>query len=151
MHLSELHGAATHLAVVAIPLYLVLLLLRRSTDHPALRQAEPWVLAAVLAGVAAAGITGLLVWGQAQTTLRGQTFRVGTAHFWLGIGLAVVLVAIAVARWRAVHTGPLLTVAAALAVVAVAVQGYLGGGGAHDHGARGPAGAGVRPAGPGGP
>src|SRR3954452_19324892 len=134
MHLSELHGAATHLAVVAIPLYLVLLLLRRSSDHPALRQAEPWVLAAVLAGVAAAGITGLLVWGQAQTTLRGQTFRVGTAHFWLGIGLAVVLVAIAVARWRAVHTGPLLTVAAALAVVAVAVQGYLGGRMTYDQG-----------------
>jgi hypothetical protein len=29
-HLSELHGAATHLAVVAIPVYLVVLLCRRA-------------------------------------------------------------------------------------------------------------------------
>jgi hypothetical protein len=46
-HLSELHGAATHLAVVAIPLFAVLHFLRR----------------------AGRGATGLLVWGQAQTTL----------------------------------------------------------------------------------
>jgi mono/diheme cytochrome c family protein len=29
-HLSELHGAATHLAVVAVPVYLLTLLVRRS-------------------------------------------------------------------------------------------------------------------------
>jgi len=29
-HLSELHGAATHLAVVAVPVYLLILLVRRS-------------------------------------------------------------------------------------------------------------------------
>ena len=36
--------------------------------------------------------TGLLVWGQAQTTLRGNAFRLGTLHFWLGIGLSAVVI-----------------------------------------------------------
>src|SRR3954470_7454851 len=88
-HLSELHGAATHLAVVAVPVYLLILLVRRSgRGGVALAAAEPWVVGATLAGVALAGITGLLVWGQAQTVLRGSSFRIGTIHFWLGIGTA---------------------------------------------------------------
>src|SRR6476660_4747961 len=134
MHLSELHGAATHLAVVAIPVYLVVLILRRRGDHPSLRQAEPWLLAAALAGMAAAGITGLLVWGQAQTMLRGQSFRVGTAHFWLGIGLTLVVVGIVVARWRMTHASLLLTAVTAIAVAVVLVQGYLGGRMTYDQG-----------------
>src|SRR4051812_3280603 len=89
-HLSELHGAATHLAVVAIPLFAILHFLRRAgRGGPAVIGAEPWALGAALVGVASAGVTGLLVWGQAQTTLRGQHFRIGTAHFWLGIAVTV--------------------------------------------------------------
>jgi mono/diheme cytochrome c family protein len=132
VHLSELHGAATHLAVVAIPVYVIVLLLRRTRgDHPALGQAEPWLLGAALAGVAAAGVTGLLVWGQAQTMLRGHSFRIGTAHFWLGIGLAVVLAAMAVARWRA---GTTLLAGAVVATAVVVLQGYLGGRMTYDQG-----------------
>jgi hypothetical protein len=80
-HLSELHGATTHLAVVAIPVFALLHLVRRAgRGGPSLPAAEAWALGAALVGVAASGLTGLLVWGQAQTTLRGSHFRVGTAH-----------------------------------------------------------------------
>src|SRR4051794_18845678 len=78
-HLSELHGAATHLAVVVIPVYLLILLVRRSgRGGTALAAAEPWVVGAAVAGVALAGVTGLLVWGQSKTELRGSSGRLGT-------------------------------------------------------------------------
>jgi uncharacterized membrane protein len=133
VHLSELHGAATHLVVVAVPVYALVVLQRRLRgEHPVLRQLEPWLLGAGLAGVAAAGATGLLVWGEAQTTLRGQVFRLGTAHFWLGIALAAVLLLAAAVRWgrpvRGRSTRSAVPIAVALlAVAAVAVQGFLGG------------------------
>jgi mono/diheme cytochrome c family protein len=141
IHLSELHGAATHLAVVALPLFAILSACRRAgVGGIAVVRAEPWALAACVAGVAAAGATGLLVWGQAQTELRGQSFRSGTAHFWIGIGLAV-LVAIpaeahAVAHWRGARrpAARVFGAVAALAVVAVVVQGYLGGRMTYEHG-----------------
>jgi uncharacterized membrane protein len=140
-HLSELHGAATHLAVVAIPAYgLVLLLLRRvAARHAVLAGVEPWLLGAALVGVLVSGATGLLVWGQAQTTLRGQAFRVGNAHFWLGIALAVVVGACA--AWRLLrrrdpqtaHGAPLLLGGVA-ALGLVVAQGYLGGRITYEHG-----------------
>lgn len=139
-HLSELHGATTHLAVVAIPVYAVVLVLRRfGPDHRTLRHVEPWLLGAALAGLVLAGVTGLLVWGQAQTTLRGRDFRVGTAHFWLGFALAAVLVGAAVVRLRTVRRGhpthgPLLLAAGLVALVAVVAQGYLGGRMTYDQG-----------------
>ena len=133
-HLSELHGAATHLAVIALPVYAAVALLRRfGRDTPTLEAIEPWLLAAAVAGVAAAGATGLLVWGQAQTTLRGHAFRTGTAHFWIGIGLAALLLVILAGRvlgWRSAtgaRAGVLLLGAAVLATGLVFVQGYLGG------------------------
>jgi uncharacterized membrane protein len=139
-HLSELHGAATHLAVIAIPVYAVVLMLRRfGPDHQTLRHVEPWLLGAALAGIVAAGVTGLLVWGQAQTMLRGQAFRMGTAHFWVGIGLLVVLAAAAFVRYRTVRRGapthgPVLLAAGTLALWLVVVQGYFGGRMTYDQG-----------------
>jgi uncharacterized membrane protein len=140
-HLSELHGAATHLAVVAIPLFAILHFLRRADrGGAAVAGAEPWALGAALLGIAAAGATGLLVWGQAQTTLRGQHFRIGTAHFWLGIAVAVLAVA-AAADWYltrrrdgARHRPAIVPVLAVLIVVGVTVQGYLGGRMTYDQG-----------------
>src|SRR3954452_13763867 len=132
-HLSELHGAATHLAVIAIPVYAVVLMLRRfGPDHQTLAHVEPWLLGGALAGVAAAGATGLLVWGQAQTTLRGSAFRAGTLHFWLGIALAaVVIVSVGWQHWHRRqgrrHTYRAFVAPAVVAVVAVLVQGYVGG------------------------
>ncbi|MEA2282926.1 MAG: hypothetical protein QOK21_3533 [Solirubrobacteraceae bacterium] len=132
-HLSELHGAATHLAVIAIPVYVLVLLVRRlGRGGDWLRQAEPWVLGAALAGTVLAGATGLLVWGQAQTTLRGSSFRVGTVHFWLGI--AVTLMMLGLVGWRLRraqadrHTHSIEFLAGGvIALIAVFAQGYLGG------------------------
>ena len=105
-HLSELHGAATHLAVIAIPVYAVVLMLRRfGPDHQTLRHVEPWLLGAALAGVALAGLTGLLVWGQSKTMLRGSHYTIGNVHFWLGIALAVVLAGAAAVRLRSMRRG----------------------------------------------
>jgi mono/diheme cytochrome c family protein len=130
-HLSELHGAATHLAVVAIPLYAVVLVLRRLGGVQVLGPTEPWLMGGALVGVAASGATGLLVWGQAQTTLRGHAFRVGTAHFWIGIALAVLLVIGALLHYATTRQGrtpgALLIGAATVAAVLVVLQGYLGG------------------------
>jgi len=139
-HLSELHGAATHLAVVAIPVYAVLLLLRRADIAAAtLNAVARWVLGFALLGVALAGVTGLLVWGQAQQELRGNDFRVGSLHFWLGIALAVVVVVSVALGWRAHRAGHELPRVellgfALLALVLVALQGYLGGRMTYEHG-----------------
>jgi len=140
-HLSELHGAATHLAVVAIPLFAILHLLRRiGRGGAAVAAAEPWALGGAILGIAASGITGLLVWGEAQTTLRGQDFRLGTIHFWLGIAVAVLAV-VASADWIAsrrrdgVHHRPAIVPVVALLIVAgIAAQGYIGGRMTYDHG-----------------
>ena len=139
-HLSELHGAATHLAVISIPVYAVVLMLRRfGPDHQTLRHVEPWLLGAALAGVLLAGVTGLLVWGQSKTMLRGSHYDIGGIHFWLGIALAVVLVGAAsirlltIRRGGATH-GPVLLAAGTVALVAVFVQGYLGGRMTYDRG-----------------
>lgn len=139
-HLSELHGAATHLAVVAIPVYAFVLTLRRfGPDHPTLRHIEPWLLGAALAGVALAGVTGLLVWGQAKTMLRGSHYTISNVHFWLGIGVAAVLVVAAIVRLRTIRRGrpthaPALLAAGAVALAGVFVQGYLGGRMTYDRG-----------------
>lgn len=139
-HLSELHGAATHLAVVAIPLYLALLLVRRAgRGGEVLVAVEPWVVGGAVAGVALAGITGLLVRGQAETELRGNAIRIGTVHFWLGIAVAVVVLGVAGWRWRHAradrHTHRLELIAGGtVALIAVLAQGYLGGRMTYHHG-----------------
>src|SRR3954451_14240512 len=139
-HLSELHGAATHLAVITIPVYAVVLMLRRfGADHQTLRHVEPWLLGGALAGVALAGVTGLLVWGQSKTMLRGSHYTIGNVHFWLGIALAVILVGAGVVRVGSMRRGrpthaPELLAAGTLALVGVFVQGYLGGRMTYDRG-----------------
>lgn len=139
-HLSELHGAATHLAVVAIPLYVVLMFLRRAgRGGETVLTLEPWVLGATVVGVAASGATGLLVWGQAQQGLRGQAFRNGNAHFWLGIALAVVVLGTVALRYRPMVArvpaiGVSVLAVAVLALAMVGVQGYLGGRMTYEHG-----------------
>jgi mono/diheme cytochrome c family protein len=129
LHLSEIHGAATHLAVVAIPLYAVVLLVLRRREVPWLAAAEPWVAGATIVGVVLAGITGLLVRGEAQTTLRGGDLRIGTIHFWLGIVLTVLVTVVASWRWMRAPRAPSIALigGAVLALVGVLGQGYLGG------------------------
>jgi uncharacterized membrane protein len=133
LHLSELHGAATHLAVVAIPLYAIVLIIRRTgVGHPTLLHVEPWALGAAVAGMAGAGITGLLVRGQAQTMLRGSSGRLGTWHLLLGIALAVLLAALVTWRLLTVRArrpthGVAFLAGGTIGVLLVVAQGYIGG------------------------
>lgn len=137
-HLSELHGATTHLAVVAIVLYpLLLVCRRRDLATTTIAACEPWVLGAAVVGAATAGLTGLLVHGESQTTLRGTSDRIGAVHFWLGIGLAVVLLVLVLTkvRHRSTHTSQPWSAAAVavLGLAAVTVQGYIGGRMTYEH------------------
>lgn len=131
---AELHGALTHVALVAVPLWGVLALARWVGYRQTLLVAvEPWALGAAVIGLLAAGLTGLLVRGQAQTTLRGGANDVGTAHFWLGIALTAAFVVAAAVRVAAMRRGAALGVPSALAAVGLlsilgaVAQGYLGG------------------------
>ena len=117
----------------------MLTLRRFGPDHQTLAHIEPWLLGGAIAGILSAGVTGLLVWKQAQTTLRGSSFRIGTAHFWLGIALAVIVFGAGLIRYSTVRRGrpthsPVLLVAGALALVMVFAQGYLGGRMTYHHG-----------------
>jgi mono/diheme cytochrome c family protein len=140
LHLSELHGAATHLAVVAIPLYAVVLIVRRTgAGHPALLHGEPWALGAAAAGMVASGITGLLVRGQAQTMLRGSSGGLGTWHLLLGIALALLLAGLVAWRLRTVRVrrpthGTVFLAGGAVGVLLVVAQGYIGGRMTYDQG-----------------
>lgn len=140
-HLSELHGAATHLAVVAIPVFALLHFARRAgRGGSAVIAAEPWALAAAVVGIAAAGVSGLLVWGQAQTTLRGHAFEIGSLHFWLGIATALLTLVACVDWWlsrrrNGTHHRPLVVPWIAVLIVGgVLVQGYIGGRMTYDDG-----------------
>src|SRR5689334_16062508 len=115
------------------------MLRRFGPDHQTLRHVEPWLLGAALAGMVLAGVTGLLVWGQARTMLRGSDFTIGNVHFWLGIALGLLLAGAAVVRLRTLRRGrpthaPELLAVGTLALGAVLVQGYLGGRMTYDHG-----------------
>src|SRR3954452_5439570 len=140
-HLSELHGAATHLAVVAIPLFAILHFLRRAgRGGAAVAGAEPWALGAAILGIAASGLTGLLVWGEAQTTLRGQDFRLGNVHFWLGIAVAVLALG-AAADWTLTpprdgvhHLTAIVPLLALLIVAGLVAKGYVGFPMTYEHG-----------------
>lgn len=140
-HLPELHGAATHLAVIAIPLYALLLVLRRLGRAGAASTAwEPWVLGAAVFGVLSSGVTGLLVRGQSLTELRGSDYDVGGVHFWLGIALALLVVVPAGQRLLAHRRGRGWSPSVAwlgvagVALAAVFIQGYLGGRMTYEHG-----------------
>jgi mono/diheme cytochrome c family protein len=135
IHLSELHGAATHLAVVALPLYAVLVVLGRvGRGGDAVSAWQPWVLTAAALGTAASGVTGLLVRGQSETELRGSDYGIGGIHFWLGIALAVMVLALGLGHWRRAHLRTPWIVLGAITVAAVVYQGYLGGRMTYDHG-----------------
>jgi uncharacterized membrane protein len=141
IHVSELHGAATHLAVVAIPVYAFLLLLRRTglLGGEGALKLEHWVVGSTIAGVLLAGITGLLVRGQAQTMLRGSSGRLGTWHFWLGIVLTLLVLGSAAWRHRLHGRGRptanrALLGGGVVALVLVVAQGYMGGRMTYDQG-----------------
>ena len=90
-----------------------LLARRAGLGGASLVAAEPWVVGASVVGVVLAGLTGLLVWGQAQTMLRGNSFRIGTVHFWLGIATDVLF---EIGDLRGAIVAPMLGMAAGLSI-----------------------------------
>lgn len=136
---AEIHAATTHLAVVALPLYALLLILRwRGVTR--WEAAEPWILGAGVAGMLLSGVTGLVVRGESLTQLRGGHNTVGVVHFYLGIAIAV-LVVVATAtrllrhrRGRPAPAGLPWVAVALLVALAVFGQGYFGGRMTYVHG-----------------
>ena len=127
--------------MVAVPVYLLILLVRRAgRGGSALTAAEPWVVGAALAGVALAGITGSARLGPVEDqAARLAAGAWAPSHFWLGIVLALVVVAVAAWRFkRGVRRPPhprrsSWSRAALLALAAVLAQGYIGGRMTYDH------------------
>ena len=132
-HLSELHGAATHLAVIAIPVYVLVLLVRRRLGRrvAAPRPSRGWSAPRSPARCWPAR-PACSCGGRRRQTLRGSSLRVGTVHFWLGIALTLMTLVLVAWRFRRAQTdrhthGLELLAGGLIALVAVFAQGYLGG------------------------
>ncbi len=81
LSLREVHGALTHLPIVALAVLALLSVLAwRGIGGQAVRRAEPWAFGASFVGVALAGLSGLLVNGRAKTSLRGGDATLGSFH-----------------------------------------------------------------------
>ncbi len=133
LSLPELHGALTHLPIVALGVLALLSVLAwRGIGGEQVRRAEQWAFAASFAGIALAGLSGLLVNGQAKTTLRGSDAALGSLHLYLGIVTGLVLLGLGARRlvvWRRGERARFATPAGAGVVLfaAVAAMGWLGG------------------------
>lgn len=131
--LAEIHGLIVHLPLLAVPVLALLVALERlgrGGDLP--RRAQPWVVAGAAGGAVVAVLSGLLVLGTAQRTLRGDTGRLVWVHLGLALVLAIALVVLGVLWWRDAKRGAApafgaragISGAALLLVVGV---GYVGG------------------------
>lgn len=132
--LSEIHGLIVHLPLLAVPVLALLVALERlGRGGDLVRRTQPWVLAAGAAGAAVAVLSGLLVLGGAQQTLRGSTGRLVWIHLGLGVVLALVLLLLGWLWWRAGQTGapaPAFGARAGIAATALLLTvavGYVGG------------------------
>jgi len=131
--LSELHGLIVHLPLLAVPVLALLVALERlgrGGDLP--RRTQPWVLAAGLAGAIVAVGSGLLVLGDAQKTLRGNTGDLVWIHLGLGVVLTLSLLLLGWLWWRAAVRGaePAFGARAGIALTALVLTvgvGYVGG------------------------
>ncbi len=131
--LSEIHGLLVHLPLLAVPVLALLVALERlRRGGDLVPRSQPWVLAAGLAGAIVAVLSGLLVLGRAQQTLRGSTGKLIWIHLGLGVALSLLLLALGVVWWRAhkaagAPTFNLRATAAAAALVLTVASGYVGG------------------------
>jgi uncharacterized membrane protein len=131
--LAEIHGLIVHLPLLAVPVLALLVALERlgrGGDLP--RRVQPWVLAGAAGGAVVAVLSGLLVLGTAQRTLRGDTARLVWIHLGLALVLATALLVLGALWWRDARRGaaPTFGTRAALAgaaLVLVVSVGYVGG------------------------
>jgi len=131
--LSEIHGLLVHLPLLAVPVLALLVTLERlGRGGDLVRRTQPWVLGAGATGAVVAVLSGLLVLGGAQQTLRGSTGKLVWIHLGLGVALALSLLLLVWIWWRAGGLsatptfGARASIAAAALVLTVAV-GFVGG------------------------
>ncbi len=131
--LSEVHGLIVHLPLLAVPVLALLVVLERlGRGGDLVRRTQPWVLAAGGAGAVVAVLSGLLVLGSAQRTLRGSTAKLVWIHLGLGVVLGLSLLLLGWIWWRAAAKGivPTFGVRAGIAATALLLTvgvGFVGG------------------------
>jgi uncharacterized membrane protein len=131
--LSEIHGLIVHLPLLAVPVLALLVALERlGRGGDLVQRTQPWVLAAGAVGAIVAVLSGLLVLGSAQQTLRGATAKLVWIHLGLGVVLALSLLLLGWLWWRAGTTGatPAFGARAGIAATALLLTvavGYVGG------------------------
>jgi uncharacterized membrane protein len=125
---QELHPILVNFTAALFPLALFSDLLGRWFKRSSLHSAAAWM---VLYAAIITPLTGAAGWwwkSQSAGTLPPQLI---TVHAWLGTSLALVLIALAVWRWRLYRQNVVPTLAylvfAAVAVLALVYQGSLGG------------------------
>ncbi|CAN5380490.1 hypothetical protein BH09PLA1_BH09PLA1_32440 [soil metagenome] len=126
-HLPPLHPILVNFAAALLPASVVCDLLARATRRESLRSAAWWMLcfAAITTPLAAAA--GWLWYYQMGSSDHAQMI----VHQWLGSALAIVVIPLAVWRWRQHRqtTGPSTSylIVACLLVLTLMFQGHLGG------------------------
>lgn len=126
--LPEIHGLIVHLPILAVPVVLVLGFLRwRGRGGEAVLRAEPWAFGAAVAGSALAFVSGLAVFQDARTTLRGHTVDLAFVHLALAFLLTAGLAVVGWLRWRRSVGEAAVALTGLVGVLLVVVIGYIGG------------------------
>ena len=131
--LPKIHGLLVHLPLLAVPVLALLVVLERlGWGGDLVRRTQPWVLAAAAAGAVVAVLSGLLVLGGAQRTLRGSTAKLVWIHLGLCVVLALSLLLLVWIWWRAggIDATPAFGARAGIAATALLLTvavGFVGG------------------------
>lgn len=126
--LPEIHGLIVHLPILAVPVVFVLGFLRwQERGGEAVARAEPWAFGAAVLGCGLAFLSGLTVFQDARTTLRGNTVTLVYVHLALAFVLTAAFVVVGYFRWRSRVGERLVALTGLVGVLLVIVIGYIGG------------------------
>jgi uncharacterized membrane protein len=126
--LPEIHGLIVHLPILAVPVVFVLGFLRwRERGGEAVLRAEPWAFGAAVVGSGLAFLSGLAVFQDARTTLRGHTVTLAYVHLALAFVLTAAFAVVGLLRWRREISDAVVAVTGLFGVLLVVVIGYIGG------------------------
>jgi len=133
--LPEVHGLIVHLPILAVPVVFVLGFLRwRPRGGEAVLRAEPWAFGAAVLGSALAFLSGLAIFQDARTTLRGNTVTLVYVHLALAFVLTAAFAIVGLLRWRREVPDVVVALTGLLGVLLVVVIGYIGGRMVYVHG-----------------
>lgn len=126
--LPEIHGLIVHLPILAVPVVFVLGFLRwQERGGEAVARAEPWAFGAAVVGCGLAFLSGLTVFQDARTTLRGHTVTLVYVHLALAFVLTAAFAVVGFFRWKRSVGERLVALTGLAGVVLVVVIGYIGG------------------------